>query len=126
MSVLLLTLFDLLFRYCAFSFKTGLPATHAGLVLRLQLLISVHLQSFKHLLNLFQLVELELAQVAFVPLLNKWIRLRNKQPVDVEIVLLHELLQLLLLKLLRSHEEYLLSYFFFLLLLELEALQLFL
>ena len=126
MSVLLLTLFDMLLRHCAFPFKGGLPATHAGLILRLQLLTGIHLQSLEHLLNLCQLVELELPQVALVTLLNERVRLRNEQPVDVEIVLLHELLQLLLLKFLRSHEEYLLSYFFFPLLLELEALQLFL
>ena len=126
MSVLLLTLFDMLLRHCAFSFNASLPATHAGLILRLHFLTGIYLQSLENLLNLCQLVKLELPQVALVPLLNERVRLRNEQPVDVEIVLLHELLQLLLLKFLRSHEEYLLSYFFFPLLLELEALQLFL
>ena len=86
----------------------------------------VVLQSLKDLFELAELVELELSQVALVPLLNERVSLRHQQPVNVVVILLQEFVQLLFLKLLRCHEKDLLANVFLLLLFSLEKRQAFL
>lgn len=89
-----------------------------------QFFLRICLQSLENLLQLTELIKLELAQVALVSLRDEGVRLGNEQAVDVVVVLLHELVQFLLLKLLRRHEKDLLANLLLLLVLSSELVQL--